>query len=136
MKRYINNTSLENIYGMSRVGTISSKGATLEIYVNTNDAGKIPHFHLRDMNEWNRFHTCIRIDKPEYFIHENKQDTLTTKEAKELNEFMISPTRKPLFNENGQRISNWEYICMLWDDNNSDVMISEDVVQLDYSQLT
>ncbi len=134
MKRYVKST--EDIYGMSRVGQISGNGVTFEIYVNTNDGGKIPHFHMRDIDDWDNFHTCIRIDAPKYFLHGSKQDILSAKEKKLLADFMEAPTRKALFNEKGQRINNWQYVCMLWDDNNSDVMIDESVEQPDYRQLS
>ena len=42
MKILINNRT--DIYGMARVGF----SGDLEVYVNTNDAGKISHFHLLD----------------------------------------------------------------------------------------
>lgn len=54
----------QGVLGMARVGFTPDR---YEVYVNTNDGGKIPHFHYRDANDWNRFHTCIKIDKPEYF---------------------------------------------------------------------
>lgn len=131
MKRMIK----QDIYGMSRVGQISGNGVTFEIYVNTNDAGKVPHFHMRDMNEWDKFHTCIRIDAPEYFLHGTKQDTLSSKEKKLLADFMEAPTRKALYDEHGNRINNWQYVCMLWDDNNSDVVIDPEIKQPDYRLL-
>ena len=127
MKRVI----LQNIEGMSRIGFISD----LEIYVNTDDSGKIPHFHVRDSKDWKRFHTCIRIDAPEYFHHGSKQSTLNASQRKELDEFMKSPCSKKLYNESGRRLNNWERVCMLWDDNNSDVEIPDSVIQPDYTQL-
>lgn len=131
MKKYIH----QNIYGMSRAGKISADGDTFEIYVNTDDAGKIPHFHLRCINEWNKFHSCIRVESAKYFLHGSKDDKLNSKQRKELQKFMLEPSTAKLYDENGNRINNWQYICILWNDNNSDVMISEDAIQPDYTQL-
>ena len=127
--------SSQEIYGMSRVGTISNKGTTYEIYVNTDDEVKLPHFHFRDMNDWDNFHTCIRIDVAEYFHHGNKQDTLNSHQKKLLNDFMCTPTVKVRFDEHGNRLNNWQYICDMWDANNSDVIIPEDIIQPDYTKL-
>ena len=120
---------------MSRAGKISADGDTFEIYVNTDDAGKIPHFHFRCINEWNKFHSCIRVESAKYFLHGSKDDKLNSKQRKELQKFMLEPSAAKLYDENGNRINNWQYICILWNDNNSDVMISEDAVQPDYTQL-
>ena len=145
MKRFIisdplNHTTYSEqmgIEGMSRVGTVSMRGATYEIFVCTNDPGKIPHFHLRDIDDWSKFHTYIRIDKAEYFHHGNKQDILNAKEKKQLNDFMQSISKKKLRRPGAEpiEITNWEYVCILWDDNNSDVEIADDVVQPDYTKL-
>lgn len=134
VKRLIN-SSYRDIEGMSRIGEIPMRGCTFEIYVNTDYSGKIPHFHVRNKNDWNLFHTCVRIDCPEYFLHGNKQDKFNTKEKKVLNEFMSEPCKKPLFDENGIRLNNWKYLCTLWDINNSDVEIDPKTIQPDYTLL-
>ena len=113
-----------------RVGVVQ-KGGYL-IYVNTDDSGKVPHFHCVDSNSrGNKFHTCIRIDKAEYFKHGNKNDTIKDgKERKALDEFLRSPFAKPKFNG-----TNWEYIVMIWNMNNSDVEVDESLEQPDYSNI-
>ena len=63
------------------------------IYVNSNDSSYIPHFHMVDKNSRGKdkkkgFHTCIRIDKPEYFNHEGKEDRLNSGQIKELVKFL------------------------------------------------
>lgn len=145
MKRFIIKDDLnhnpyvegQGIEGMSRVGTIGMRGSTYEIFVCTNDPGKIPHFHLRDVDDWSRFHTCIRIDKAEYFHHGSKQDMLNNKEKKQLDQFMKSTTKKKIHRPGADPLilTNWEYICILWDDNNSDVELPDDIIQPDYSKL-
>ena len=125
MKRYLH----ENVYGMSRIGY--SEG--LEIYVNTNDGGNIPHFHMRDSEDWDKFHTFIQIEQPEYFLHGNKQDTLNSKQKSALQEFMISKVKLKKYAD--KFTNNWELVCFLWDMNNSNISISDDAEQPDYRLL-
>ena len=127
MKRVIK--QYENIEGMSRIGY----SGPLEIYVNTNDPGKIPHFHIRNKSNWEEFHSCIRIDKAEYFLHEGKEDTLNSKQRKELQKFMESPVSLSRYASKFD--NNWELTCFLWDMNNSDVQIDPEIEQPDYSLL-
>lgn len=117
------------LYEMSRIGYIGN----YEIYVCTDDAGKIPHFHYRDKDDWKKFHSCIQIMKAEYFAHEGKEDILNSKQRKELQKFMESPPKKTRFNIGLS--NNWELVCYLWDMNNSDVDIPNDVEMPDYRNL-
>lgn len=137
MKRYVHLANkLQEIEGMSRIGFIPSKGKTFEVYVNTDDAGKIPHFHVRDKDDWEAFHTCIKIEEPEYFLHGNKTDVLNAKERKALQEFMTDyPKKGSFFGEDGHRLNNWEYVKMLWNMNNSDVEVDDNTAQPDYTLL-
>lgn len=127
---YDKHSKHEDIYGMSRVGLINN---TYEIYVNTDDTGNIPHFHYRDSADWDRFHTCISITSPEYFLHGTKQDILNSSQKKDLDQFMHSPVTlakyKDLFTD------NWELVCFLWDINNSSREISDNLVEPDYRLL-
>jgi hypothetical protein len=114
---------------MARVGY----AAGLEIYVNTNDAGSIPHFHIRDKDDWDKFHSCIKILSAEYFAHEGKEDTLNSKQRKKLQEFLSSPADIDI---KGATIpNNWKYICILWNSNNSSTRIPKDAKMPDYRQL-
>ena len=117
----------QDIFGMARVGSTSDK---YEIYVNTNDGGKFPHFHYRDAKDWKKFHTCIRIDVAEYFLHEGKEDKLNAKQLKNLYKFLKSDVT--LSKYRGKFKNNYELICFLWDLNNSDVQIPENIDMPDY----
>lgn len=129
MKRVIR-SSLQNIEAMARVGFTSDK---YEVYVNTNDGGKIPHFHYRDANDWSKFHTCIRIDRPEYFHHEGKSDVLNSKQKKALQKFMKSKVSLDRYKDKFS--NNWELICFMWDINNSDIQIDDNTQQPNYINL-
>lgn len=127
MKRYIRST--QDIYGMARVGFLGN----LEIYVNTNDGGNIPHFHIRLQDDWDKFHSCIKITCAEYFPHEGKEDTLNAKQRKDLWRFMTGPVTLTKYKDKFS--SNWELVCFLWDLNNSAVAIPEGIKCPDYRQL-
>ena len=99
-----------------------------EIYVRTDDSGNIPHFHYWDRGtKGDIFHTCIRLDSPSYFHHTGKEDKLNSKQKKELVDFLESSYRTG--------ISMWEHILMLWNDNNSSVVINEDTKMPNYMLL-
>lgn len=129
MKRVIR-SSLQNIEAMARVGFTSDR---YEVYVNTNDGGKIPHFHYRDANDWSKFHTCIRIDRPEYFHHEGRSDVLNSKQKKALQKFMKSKVSLDRYKDKFS--NNWELICFMWDINNSDIQIDDNTQQPNYINL-
>lgn len=120
-----------DIMCMSRVGYIRDQ--KYEVYVNTNDGESIPHFHLRDAKDWNKFHTCIKIESAEYFNHGEKTDTLNHKLKADLQKFMESDVTISKYK--GKFYNNWELVCFLWDMNNSDVMIKDDTIQPDYRSL-
>ena len=128
---YIYKKSLpkKEIYGMARVGFTSDN---YEIYVNTNDSGSVPYFHYRNANDWTKFHTCIEILNPKYFHHGNKNDTLNSKQIKQLHKFLISKVNIPKYEDKFK--NNWELICFLWDINNSSVQIPDDATMPNYLQ--
>lgn len=105
------------------------------IYVNSDDSGYIPHFHYVDETSMGKdkkkgFHTCIKIEKPEYFLHEGKLDILNSKQRKELVEFLAQP-----FNRSQFHGTNWEFIKMAWNDNNSKRDVDEDCKMPDYTDI-
>ena len=117
------------IYGAARVG-YSGK---YEVYVNTDDAGKLPHCHIRDKADWSLFHSCIRLDTAEYFLHAGKESTLNASQRKQFQQFMEGPVT--LSKYVGKFDNNWELACFLWDINNSDVVIPEDTEMPNYLTL-
>lgn len=113
------------LFEMARIGYIGD----LEIYIRTDDPGNIPHFHIWDKETMgDRFHGCIRIDKAEYFFHEGKYSTLNSKQRKELVKFLKSPYRTT-------GLTNWERLVLEWNDNNSEINLSDDYLMPDYFTL-
>ena len=136
MKRLIIRDKSTDVFGMARVGFIQTKKgdeSNLEVYVNTDDGGNIPHFHIRDTNDWSKFHSCIRLDEAEYFLHEGKEATLNSKQRKLLQQFMTSSVTNSRYKSKFE--NNWELACFLWDINNSNEETDEFVKQPDYTKL-
>ena len=113
---------------MARIGFL--KGGSYEIYVRTNDPGFNPHMHIWDSNTRGEdFHTCIRLDKPEYFIHEGKADKLNSKMKKELIKFLGE------YDDDEPDKTHWEILLIEWNRNNSSVKVKKDTPMPDYTKL-
>lgn len=112
---------------MARVGFIDDE---YEVYIHTDDPGNVPHFHIWDAEtRGQKFHTCIRIESPEYFHHTGKEDYLNSSMRKELVSFLKSKSKNKRFS------SNWEYLVSMWNDNNSKINVPEDITMPDYTKL-
>ena len=130
MKRMIR--SAVEILGMARVGYLGDSEA-YEVYVNTNDGGNIPHFHLRNSKDWDKFHSCIKIMSAEYFEHQGKEHKLNASLLKDLCKFLSSPVQSEKYRDKFE--NNWQLICFLWELNNSNMMIPDGTEMPDYSKL-
>ena len=109
---------------MAQIGTFNK----YTIIVWTNDSGNIPHFHIVDSStRGEEFHTCIKIEKPEYFHHSGKEGVLNSKQRKSLVDFL-----KNTFDED---TSNWEYLIMTWNANNSNKKLSKKMPMPDYTNI-
>lgn len=123
---------------MARIGyiplVVGSVKREYEVYVNTNDSGKIPHFHVRLKADWSKFHTCVCFmaedGNPAYFHHGTKQDVLSAPLKKELVKLFRAQTRVNRADK-AVYVTNWELACLDWNRNNSDVMIPEHLMILE-----
>ena len=95
----------ENVINEYGVGKLNFKQAGLCSIEVFGDEGLIPHFHVVGIN----FECCPCIYEPLYFNHGYKTDKLSKKELKILDTWL----RQAHKNLN---ISNWEYICMIWEE--------------------
>lgn len=116
----------QNLTEMARIG-FTDDG--FEVYINTDDGGNIPHFHYRLKNDWDKFHSCIKIETAEYFEHEGKESKLNFKQRKELVKFLKEQPRNKRYK------TNWERILAEWNDNNSNIEIDENLEMPDYNKL-
>lgn len=113
---------------MARIGKMGS----YDIWVWTDDPGKIPHFHMWDYStKGKKFHACIRIDSAEYFFHTGKEDVLNHKLKKELVAFLQSKSD----DEDDGDMTNWEVLLQEWNRNNSDVKVSRKQEMPNYMDL-
>ncbi len=126
-EKLMNEDVREILDGMARFGFI---GGRYEAYVRTDDAGQIPHMHIWDCDSRGQlFHTCIRLDKPEYYHHTGKEDMLDPEAKKDLISFLEEKHR-------AFDITNYHYALMLWNLNNpSAIQIDENQKMPDYMRL-
>ena len=124
----------EDIFGMARIGWVPEGSMrSVEVYVHTDDPGKVPHFHVRKYSGSNNFEweTCIRFDSSEYFLHGSYSDKLPSRKvAKQLDAMLRSKDKS-----NRYGATYWETAVDEWNRNNSDVMLPLDLEQPDYSKL-
>lgn len=124
----------EDIFGMARIGWVPENSTkSIEVYVHTDDPGKVPHFHVRKYAGSGNFEweTCIRFDSPDYFLHGIYKDKLPSKKiAKQIDSMLRSTNR---LSRNGS--TYWETAVDAWNLNNSDVELPFDLEQPDYSKL-
>ena len=92
--------------------------------------GRHPHFHF--INKEKKIEGCIRLDIPEYFKHDGKDDILSSKERKQLIKWLNSNHSGYL--KLGVELSIYKYMCILWNDNNPDY-IYNDLEMPDYTKL-
>lgn len=123
MKLYFKNNDLTE---MARIGFTDDM---YEIYVNTDDPGNIPHFHYRKANQWDQFHTCIKISSAEYFHHTGKEGVLNAKQRKELQKFLEKPS------DDFANMNNFQIVIAMWNSNNSDRKIPVDTQMPNYLEL-
>lgn len=114
---------------MARVGSFDK----FDIFVRTNDSGKIPHFHIVDSNTMgDNFHSCVKILSPEYFVHEGKEDKLNSDQRKDLVKFLSKNSDEI---EPFNKFSNWLILVFMWNKNNSDVKVNPTIDMPDYTKL-
>ncbi|MGN0006894.1 MAG: hypothetical protein ACI35T_02225 [Alistipes sp.] len=123
-KKSNSNQATNELLEMALIGNVDE----YTISINTNDGGYIPHFHIKDTNSnGNKFHTCIKIEKAEYFHHTGKENILNSKLRKELIKFLQSET------ELG--ITHWKYLVATWKKNNSNRKLPIEIPMPDYTAL-
>lgn len=117
----------ERLDEMARVGFFDE----YEVYVHTDDAGHVPHFHLRDATTQGRvFDTCIELKTNKYFHHGGHQGILNSGERKDLAKFMESMNPQ-------LKMTNYKATCILWNLNNSkdNIEITDDMAIPNYRTL-
>lgn len=125
------------LFEMASVGYFGGKDSNnfsvpqkLKVFVNGSE-GPIPHFHIWDnATNGQKFHTCICINEVMYFSHNGKEDKLSQRQKQQLMEFLNATP------QNKRYRTHWEYICSMWNDNNStQPHVDEESVVPDYTLL-
>ncbi len=110
----------------ARVGFFGKRNE-LEIYIRTDDAGYIPHFHIRDTaTQGKKFDACIELAENKYFSHGSHTDTLNARQRKWLAEFMEGKCQNPKWE------NNYEFAIDMWNANNSQMNIEYNGTIPDY----
>lgn len=84
----------------------------------------IPHFHVE--NKEKKIYTCIKILENDYFQHGRYKDKLPANIKVDLINFLNSPHK--FFGKYG--FTNWQIICVYWNDNNPNFAITEELENL------
>ena len=93
--------------------------------------GSIPHFHIYDKQTKRQI--CVKILEADYFKHGKYQDELFRDEVKDLAKWLKLPheaKRHPNY-----KITNYERICDLWDENNPKYELPAKITMPDYTKL-
>ena len=125
---------------MMRIGRVCSVGMDLEILYFLDDSAPIPHFHVVDkLTLGRKFHTCIKIESPEYyhyiieqyeyFHHDGHEQILSAAQCK----LLINALNRT---EHFDKISNWRYLIKAWNINNPEHEVDIHTPMPDYTKLT
>ena len=120
----------DGIMEMARVGWLDDALSGYELYVQTDDAGEIPHFHLKHKNQTKSKSLTIEILRPIYFERGTHKGTLNSKERNSLQAFISDKSSNARYNG-----TNWDMVVDLWNDNNSNRTIPTNMKQPDYVTL-
>lgn len=101
----------DGIEGCSRIG-FTKNG--FEIYVNTDDSIKVPHFHVRIQSEGIIFyHFCLSIKDFDYVFHSDEDTIPLDSKIKEIVEFLKEKNKYT-------NMTNWELLIHTWNQQNND----------------
>ena len=114
-----NHLNADLLLEMAEIGRID--GYKINIY---GSEGPMPHFHVEHKEK--NIKSCIKILEDGYFKHGVHKDVLDSKIVKKLITFLTEPHR--VFGKHGY--TNWQIICIYWNDNNPDYIIEGDLEKL------
>ena len=119
---------LNNEKKMMEMASIGDIDSELTIIIRMNDTENIPHFHIVDkVTLGNNFHTCIKIETPEYLHHTGKEDVLNSKQKKTLMKFF---TMSDKWGDN-----YWDIVLQEWNRNSSKIEVDRNLSTPDYTKL-
>lgn len=106
-------------------GTEVGKFYSLNLYIDFDEKNGLPHLHINDLYG---LKVALRIDRPEYYDHEDYTGRLSTNQIKDLQSYLTHPNLGK---------SRWWYILQKWneDNNNPNFMLPLDTPLPNYSEL-
>lgn len=122
-----------DIEGIDRIG-FTDDGYEVLIVTDDYMLSEVPHFHYRKKEKGKKmeFHTCIRLDKAEYYHHTGNEDILSDTQKENLINFLSSKRKSKKYNW-----TYWEHLIMSWNhQNNYNMVVDENLIIPDYTKLT
>lgn len=116
----------KNLTGIALIGYVKE---VYEVYVNTDDIVDEPHFHFRFKNDWDKFHSCIKILSCEYFEDEEKEDVLNSELKQSLVTFLENK------DENEPDKTHWQVLVTEWNRNNPTQKVDRNIEMPNYLDL-
>ncbi len=120
-----------DINGITRIG-FTDKGYEVVIVTDDDLLSDVPHFHYRKKKKGkpNEFHTCIKITDVGYYHHIGNEDKLNKEQINDLINFLNSKPLKTKYFKN-----NWELLLFIWNSQNKDIQINDNLKMPDYHNL-
>ncbi len=91
------------------------KGDRLKVFTTSDKGFPQVHVHIGDDSTMGaELNICIKLDKPEYFIHDKSSGKFTKSQLEAFIKFMKTPYHGPL-QYNGAKIPTmWDYTIVQW----------------------
>lgn len=101
---YIMNEGMHRLQEMARVG----RAGRYDICVYSNE-GPVPHFHFKNTQTGRE--GCLKLESADYFSHNRYTAMLNASERRDMVRFLRS-------RKGSSNLTQFQYICVLWNDNN------------------
>ena len=122
-----------SVYEMATVGYFQElkgnkpKGEKLKVFTSDDGYPQV-HVHIWDTStNGKKVSVCVKLDRPEYFIHTTAKDTFTDEQLSAFLKFMKTPYQGPLQYKGAKIQTMWDYTVVQWNLENSDHLLSIEV---------
>ncbi len=115
-----------------RIG-FTDDGYEVLIVTEEYKVSDVPHFHYRkkEFGKKMEFHTCIKIDKAEYYHHTGDENILSSEQKENLVKFLKSKCKSTICDWN-----HWERLINSWNHQNDyKIEVDENLPMPDYKKL-
>ncbi len=114
-------------YDTIRVGTTE---INIEIIIWSDEPDATPHFHVFNRNKDRENECCIKIESAEYINLNSINTKLDARQRKGLIDFLKQPFGRKAFIG-----INWEFLLFLWNVNNSQSEVPDDIPMPNYENI-